>query len=720
MDPASLDTETKLIRPGLQAPPMVCVSYAELSGDKGVLHSRDPKTQGRIRELFSKDPLFGLNMAYDVTVIMEEYPDLIPCIFAAYADDRVIDVGLQQKIVDISQGIMRIMQARGYGLAKLEKRLFKRDRSAEKEAGDAWRLRYGELMDVPIEDWPAAAYNYALDDATGTLEIGMKQIERWLPLLRDVPAQTRADLSLKLMSCWGVRTDPERVLKLKESAERLRDEVFKELVEAGLVRNNGVKNVRAAQKHMLEVCKEQGFEPKLTKKGYETYAKLLKDEENWKPPSEVFCEVDHIRYTCIDQDACETSLDRLMIRYGRYIQLQAVVKTHVPDLMKGCVPGGVIQARFNCLVDSGRTSCSKGKPKKKTDTPTQHGFQLQNPKRAEDLRKLSKFGLEALAVNIRECFIARPGTLFADCDYGGLELCTVSQVCMEVLGWSKMGEALNKGIDVHLWMASKVLGITYEEAVHRKHETEIKNARQLCKICNFGYPGGLSAKGFVAYARGYGVKISQEEAAELKRMWLETWPEFNDYFRWVRNQLQIGDDDLENLLDGVEMTEEALEKLTLKMPSGTAQQLYVGRYRGRCRFTVLANTMFQGLGADGAKAGMWEVTRRCYDPSMENILFGARPWNFVHDQIVTEVSMEIAHEQAVEQARVMIDACNKFLPDVPVKCEPALGKWWSKELEGVYDINGRLVPYDIAKMEKQKVFYPSGQDVNWEPTRKAA
>jgi DNA polymerase I-like protein with 3'-5' exonuclease and polymerase domains len=217
----------------------------------------------------------------------------------------------------------------------------------------------------------------------------------------------------------------------------------------------------------------------------------------------------------------------------------------------------------------------------------------------------------------------------------------------------------------------------------------------------------------MGFARGYGEKLSEEGAKELKEQWLMAWPEATEYFRWVRQQLELplNDKDLAQALEGV-IDEENLEKYTIKIPTGTFQQLFVGRFRGRCRFTVACNTMFQGLGADGAKEALWRVQRLCYsEPS--SVLYGVRPVAFVHDEILAEVCEERAHAQAFELAKVMVEGCNIYLPDVPVRCTPALGKFWSKSLEAVFDGSGRLQPYDLAQKRKQKVYYEDGQPVNW-------
>lgn len=198
----------------------------------------------------------------------------------------------------------------------------------------------------------------------------------------------------------------------------------------------------------------------------------------------------------------------------------------------------------------------------------------------------------------------------------------------------------------------------------------------------------------VSYANGYGVKLTMEESKRYSNEWLEEFPEWLDFFNFVRKHVDV--------TSGL----------------GTITQLYVGRVRGGATFPALCNSFFQGLGADGAKNALYEGSKRCYVPEYKSVLYGARPVGFVHDEILTEVFEEIAHEQAVELSRVMVDACNVYLPDVPVKCPPKLCKRWGKDVETVYDRSGRLQPYDLARDRKQEVYYDAGANerVEWKET----
>lgn len=200
----------------------------------------------------------------------------------------------------------------------------------------------------------------------------------------------------------------------------------------------------------------------------------------------------------------------------------------------------------------------------------------------------------------------------------------------------------------------------------------VKDARQLAKVCNFGFPGGLGARGFITYAAGFGRAVTEDQARALKERWLHQWPEAREYFN------RIG-----------AMFPEGVEKATIR-------QFGSGRIRGGCFYTEACNTLFQGLGADVAKAAGWGLLKACLT-DQASPLYGGRLVNFIHDEYLVEVSDDDqAHDAAVELGRVMGEAGSVYLPDVPVRAEPLLARRWSKDAEPVFQ-DGRLVPWDWDK-----------------------
>lgn len=266
---------------------------------------------------------------------------------------------------------------------------------------------------------------------------------------------------------------------------------------------------------------------------------------------------------------------------------------------------------------------------------------------------------------MRECFVPRPGRLYAAADYAGMELRTWAQVCIAALGRSRMAEVLNAGGDPHLQIAATILGVAYREAETLKNHPTVDNTRQVGKVANFGLPGGLGVATLVEYAWGnYGVALTLEQSRELKEQWLRTWPEAREYLDWIHRLTDQG---------------------------STVVQLYSRRVHGGVSYTKAANGFFQGLAADAAGSAGFLLARACY-VDRASVLFGSRPVNFIHDEFLVEVPEERGHECALELARLMVVGASPWLPDVPPKAEPLLMRRWSKKAKPVWR-EGRLVPW---------------------------
>ncbi len=704
----AFDCETHLIRPGLLDPPLVCLTIAT-EDMSAILHRSDEDLVPTIEMIFDAPLVVGARTAFDVAVVMKFAPHLIPHILRAYEEDRVVDVQINQKLIDIAEGKWDLPYfaklKRSYSLAALVMKHFGRDRSAEKTDPNAWRLRYSELHDVPIERWPRPAVTYAMDDADDALAVAKVQ-----GTVTDMFAQARADLALHLLSVRGIMTDEQSINELENAtADRFRD-LTAELMREGFIRANGVRDTKKVKARMVAVCRAAGITVPLTDTGLETLRKTVKDAtakgDDGEPLARFAQGAAALRETCVDlcgrealekieaayastdAESCELSGDPVLVRYAERTSLQTIVDTHIPDLRKGTVTP--LQASWD-IAASGRVTCSKGRG------GSTNGFQLTNPARAIklssracDARKCAVFGGkgEIEGPGVRECFIARPGFVFADPDFVGLELSTVAQVCKTLIGRSRLGDQINAGIDPHLAFGAALMGISYAEAYERRHEKIVKAFRQLAKVANFGFPGGLGIMGFLGFARGYGLRdLTTDRVRELKTAWLTEYDEFREYFAMIGALCESSEDGFTDI-----------------------EQLGSGRIRGSVRYTAACNTMFQGLGADAAKAALWAVTRATFDPS--SLLYGCGVVNFVHDEIPTEILENNAHARAMEMKRLMETAANRFLPDVPVKVSIPLSKRWFKNAEEVY-LDGELVPWDWAREERWPVVYADGREVVW-------
>lgn len=638
------DTETALFREGLKAPPLTCVSSCTMEGEGQLLIWKDAPDWFREHDRAGR-VFIGHHVAYDFAVLAAEFPELIPDIFRLYEEDRVEDTMINQFLLDNAAGRLggfyKTVEKKDPKTGKVKKTevwqafRYSLDASYERATGqnldkDTFRLRYGELRNVPLEEWEPGARKYPVDDALAT-----RAVYKWqLVLCKKIQAvyagmrnghiqdpepladrfrQARAAWWIQLMHVWGIRTDGSRVENLRVMTLLEHNQLTKQLVLTGLVRKDGSRDTKAAARRMVEV---------------------MGGEDN--------CKKTDTGGISLDEEACTASDDPILVSYAERTSLSTVLSKDIDALMRGVTTP--IHSNFHSFKSTGRTSSSDPN--------------IQN------IRRLP---------GIRECFVPRPGKVFLDADYDGLELRTLAQTCLILLGRSKLAELLNDNADPHLEVAAKVLKIPYEDALSRKKSPEVESARQLGKVANFGFPGGLGLKTLVLFAKGYDVKLTEDEAGSLKRDWLTAFPEMRDYFDMVSKH--VGE-------SGVQGDELA-----------NVEQLFSKRLRGAATYTAACNSYFQGLGADATKAAGFLIAKECY-VVRSSPLFGCRPVNYIHDQFILECDEDRAHEAAFRLARVMEEGASPFLPDVPAKVsEPIVCRYWSKSAKQVFNEEGKLIPW---------------------------
>ena len=151
-----------------------------------------------------------------------------------------------------------------------------------------------------------------------------------------------------------------------------------------------------------------------------------------------------------------------------------------------------VHPRYNLLVNTGRTSCSK-----------------------PNFQQLPRVG------GIREMFVANSDNTLLITDYSAIELSTLAQVCYNKFGYSEMRNQINKGKDLHKYYASVMHGCDVEDVT--------KQWRQEAKAANFGFPGGLGIDTFIEFSKGYGLELTSDVAKEMKEAWFAAFPEMDSY-----------------------------------------------------------------------------------------------------------------------------------------------------------------------------------------------
>lgn len=629
----AIDTETYLIQPGRLAPRLVCLTaWAPHTEDLGPELLLRDRAEQVVREWLDEGAvLVAHNAAYDMAVLASDFPALLPAILDAYAEGRVRCTRVREALRKIALGRLQHDPAANGGRARLDLGSVSLELLGERVEGksgaDAWRFRYHELDGVPLAQWPSDAVEYAKHDAELCGRVYLAQSMRCSGdelVSPDEARQTRAAFALHLMSAWGLRADGASVERLRAELEARVKEASKLLVGIGLMKKGGSRNIAAIREAISEAY---DGEPPLAESGAVSYAAAVMRDAPCKGGE---CAADGGAGERLADWVCEEPLHTL----AAISEDQGELSKYVPWLERAAT--APVNARVTPLVATGRTSVSA--------PPVQ-----QLPRRP----------------GVRDCFIARPGALFVGADYGQAELVTLAQVLLDMLGHSRLAEVLQAGRDPHLVVAAALLDIDYDEAERRRKDPDVKAKRQLAKALNFGLPGGLGARTFTEYAKAsWGVRLTEDEARDLKDRWLSWYPEMVAYFDRTAQAVSAGGGAFD-----------------LVQPRS-------GRIRGDVRFTDGCNSRFQGLAADLAKDALWRVTRECFVG--RGPLRWARPVLFVHDEIVLECPASQAPEAAERLAAIMIDTGAAWCPDVPITAEPYVMRRWYKDAETVRDEQGRI------------------------------
>lgn len=754
----SFDWETFLIGAANQLPPGVCMSWSEIVpnaaaaggysvGRSGVMTKRDA-VDYLFRWLEAGAMMVGANTAFDALVSVVtcatlggDWRRLLKLWVEAYEAGRVRDVLIRQKLLDFA-AFGDIYEERsdgtwithGYNLAQLSKRLTGRVLSKpEDDDKDHWRLRFGELDELPIESYPKAAYDYALEDSIATAEdfivqererTGNARIRRNFPgrdPFLDEVRQTMAAVPLKAMSAYGLRTDGPAVERLAEEVQGKIVEARADLVDEGLVRPPAYHRITEAivqyvkDKGLIRFFEEpvEGGEPviKLAKARYLAAFQETNDVNLWRLGNFLDINKDPAAYAAhlkglVDAGLVEIEHSKdtkaaMRMCFESYLELGEPAPRTDGYKKKEHGPlrddKGTILENLNCIsLDADACSGSQNpilelyseySSLAKTlsnDIPMlRGGVYMPVHTRFDELKKTGRTGSSKPNIQnvrrlpgIRECFIPRPGHVFIDTDFAMLELHTLAQVCRWALGFSTLGDALNAGKDPHLIIASAILQCEYDWAKAHRKDPEVDNARTGGKGLNFGAAGGLSAKTFVVYAwTNYKIRLTLERSQQLLKIYHETWKEIPSYFRWIKSHKDPFS--VRMIVDPETGQKREHCKYNLALP-------WSGRLSANAAYCEACNKPFQGLGADVAKLALWLVWKASVGLSElgeADPLFGSHPCHFVHDSIMTEVEESRAHAAALRQKELLELAGRIVLPDVPVKSDMLICRQWSKKAE---------------------------------------
>lgn len=704
----ALDTETHLIAPGLAAPPMVCTTWAT-AHDQGILHVKEAEEAWRrwlTKAAAGKLLLSNVTMHFDMAVALAQFPQLARLIFAAYEAGFVHCTTVDQRLIDIANGVLeskeRPRATRMYNLKALAMRRLRRDVD---KGEDTWRLRYKELEHLPCKKWPRYArewaeeqgreyanpVKYAISDARNAYDIKASILDSEdAEMLRDNGDEAYASFALYLMSCRGIRTDGAACRKLITALEKEIDRCERVLLRKGLLRPNtkgkltkDMKAARARLRASLPLSIQAQLDEAIAEaKAYSSkQARKQRDKVafRFELDDSDFAKAERRLAKLLRKDISNAALIKKWRKYGYsehlYVDLRSLVRK--PRVFSAL---GVSVSKTG-LISVNATACRKSGSKVLRALATYTSANVMR-KKAQRLLKGSVIPLQTTYMSpinsgrvssraseaplvgdnyqnfarsathldsgeelpgMRECIIPRPGFVFCSIDFDAAEMRSYAQIEYDHLGVSELRDVLNAGKNPHRVLGADILGIS-EKAFERRYAQ--------------GDPECSAAAQFAkipnfALLGGGGYKILPDYAAGMG-IRLEL-PQAKDLYEAFHGRWK-------HVKEMHKYLRTFIHKVYELPRCGFLR--YLDRYAQAC------NNPFQALTAKAAKRACCHLAREQYVPG--GSLNGSYSVLFMHDEVLFELVQDMASEHAWRATKIMIDAYNHFTPDVSMTATPAL------------------------------------------------
>lgn len=650
------DTETLLIRPGLQQPPIVCVTVAEREQDTLIYGS--PEYRQHLDEILPEDALLVMhNAPFDVWGYRIWMPGAEERLIRAMDEGRVVCTIALQRIIEISTPMTR-------GPLALDLLAARWGISSQAKA-DSPRKEFGPYLGCSADEIPAAHRAYAMQDPEVTLRLFERQVEyaeRWgIDWRRAAAFVTNRNIYVQRYRNYGQRTDAKvidtleertdrEIAKLLEFAQepiavnpaeharidfleaelqrtdlkdRERNKLAKELDEFRIVRAHA-RQAGKQNKKRLQVLVTQAYDGK---------PPMTEAQKGRTATAPFVPQVSTARDTLLD------SGDDLLETFATYGQWCKVRNADLKMLKDGlCWP---IHTKYG-TADTLRLTSSK---------PNLQNLTVES--------------------GIRDGFTPRPGYAYVEFDHSALEFVCTAQLVYTKLGDDHMLRQVNEGIDSHLLVVKDMKRISYEAAVAAYADPTTKKGfwkyRQTGKVYNYGCLGGMERPESVArYGRKYGVREPRQYWVDGLAAWKRAQPGAQLYLnRYVRR--------LPKTKDG---------KYITQIPGVNLQRYGVP-------FTAAANTGFQGLGTTIEALCMAWFEQAMNDPS--NPLWGCHVVSQVHDSFVLEVPLDRVTAAFYEAHYIMTEAPKLFMPDVKLGAEGVATMKVTKGAELRVDSDGEVL-----------------------------
>lgn len=562
------------------------------------------------------DMIVGQNICFDFGVVIahlpqtsEESDTLLRAICNALDEGRVYDTKIAEQLMNlaehgvISEGFVRGIPVKfRYDLATLADtyQVSVPGFHEMKSAPDAWRLRYGELVNTSLSAWAPEAIEYPILDTDLTLAVAKAQQNRRANIqaklgidpLKALPLRMRAAFALRMTGAFGVVVDLEEREKARVAAEAIDKEAAAPLIEAGIVEPaqppQPYKPRGKAGKPVLNpdgtLKMKAAVDEKLNKKQLVAHILSLVEAEHLdiadvipsdasekdkefqdaykKDPLAALLAFPEYVSTAAEfmSEHAEKDPSGLLQVYRKRQSVQKILTTELPrispDLEENWPGGpgawdGIAWPEYDYLKETGRSSSYASK-------------------------LFPSLNAQNIAAVMRKCYTCPEGTLLLSADFSAMELVSAAQACLDLFGESKLAEILTAGKDAHAYLGAQIaysqwaafraqcdaaqattVDARYAEFLKLKKaskDTEVvwldgiakasapvayKHFRTLAKPTGLGLWGGLGAETFVTYAKTtYGVVITLDEAKMLIDIWKRTFPEAGRFFVHLTSEMK--------------------------------------------------------------------------------------------------------------------------------------------------------------------------------------
>ena len=657
----AIDFETHLISNEAPIPKPVCLSYYGAE-QKGIVTGSDGMEAFLFNILNSDHIILAHNAAFELQVIVTYFPKLEKLVKSHLNKGTFICTKVYEQLLNN----VRDKQIHSFALDALVKNYFKEDISEDKKNPNSWRLRYQELEDVALEEWPKEAYDYALNDSKWTYKLYLEQ--KKTPV--EYKLSVEADYYLNRMGSRGFYIDQSRVQVLESELQEILKPKYAVLEKEELIRRENGK-VKKKMKVFREyiVNNVEGYE-KTAKGTVATSSEAL------------------TRY--LGKLDPESKIYEVINNYLEIMKYEKILTAFVSRLKEA---NPVLRSGYTATVSSGRTSSSSSK--------LYPSVNIQQMPRSVD----------NVSYSIRNCFKPRRMYTIVSIDYAGLELASTAHSLYKSTGRYNMLKAVNSGdvpTDMHSMLAYRIMNLkektseTYESFVERKKEPKYAAYRQLSKPINLGFPGGIgydTMRTLLArdniypklevLKEGYDEKallrqacllkaddlpvrvrrvspvkyeLVYDELVELKTELLNMYPDLGRFLK----------EEHKNYLNGKS------KKMKNEFGEWEDEPLYdfdiPGFSRRNCMYTQVCNGfLMQSPAAIGAKRAVCAIMRQYENSEVVN------PLAFIHDEIVFEVK-ECPEMYAIikDISEIMIDEMQSVLTTVRICVEAEAFKYWDK------------------------------------------